>query len=213
MLTLQALAPPPDRPHWHPRTHRPTPPRICDRRHGSRSAAHHQPWTAPAWVTAGSLLATSLAGLVGYRRRRRDRKVRRGQAVPPTDPNLVRRHSGVRVAEEPAGVERADTALRMLAVLLVSASTPTRAPIPQALLRRPDGTVDVFLREPGTAPPPPPWTVTAGGRIWTLPAGAPVTRPEPPPPCPALVQLASTDDGAEFYVDLKALGVRAADAD
>jgi len=219
-----APAPPPQPPPHRPSPGRtppaPTSPPATPTPHQSpgqppgpaHPAATRQPWTKPAWIATGTLLATSLAGLVGYRRRRRDAKVRPGQTVPPPDPTLARLHTALLVvAQDPAGVERVDAALRMLAALHTATPTPTHAPVPQVLLRRPDGTLDVFLRDPATRPPAP-WTATAGGRIWTLPPDATVTRPDLPPPCPALVQLGTTDDGAELYTDLEALGVLAIDA-
>jgi DNA-binding SARP family transcriptional activator len=79
------------------------------------------------------------------------------------------------------------------------------------LLRRTDGTIDVFLRE-AIEQPPSPWQVTGAGQVWTLPGDAQIETPDGPPPCPALIQLGTTDDGAELYVDLEALGVLAIDA-
>jgi hypothetical protein len=113
----------------------------------------------------------------------------------------------VRTAEDPAAVDRVGAALQLLA----AAHTGRRSPVPQVLLRRPDGTIDVYLRD-RVANPTPPWTSNTDGQIWTLPAAAVATKPDRPPPCPALIQLGTTDDDAELYVDLEALGVLAIDA-
>jgi DNA-binding SARP family transcriptional activator len=118
----------------------------------------------------------------------------------------------VLVAEDAAAVDRMDLALRMLAALHAGQPATNPAPVPQVLLRHPDGSIDVFLADPiGIAPAP--WTAAADGQIWTLPADAATTRSDLPPPCPALVQLGTTEDGAELYADLEALGILAIDAD
>jgi DNA-binding SARP family transcriptional activator len=125
----------------------------------------------------------------------------------------------LRRAENPTGIERLDAALRILAATHLHTGGGSGAkpagPIPQVVLRRVDGGIDVFLRHPSTKPPPP-WRVGPDDRIWTLPASATLHLPQEladmPAPCPAVVQLGITNDGAELYVDLEALGVLVIDA-
>jgi hypothetical protein len=90
-------------------------------------------------------------------------------------------------------------------------------PVPEVILRRPGGTLEVFLREPRPAPPAP-WVLGPDPRIWVLPENAEIPAPRNPKvdgmpgPSPALVQLGATNDGSELYVDLEAIGVLAIDA-
>jgi len=104
-------------------------------------------------------------------------------------------------------------ALRHLALQSVPADTHAEAvgivtgPEPLVVLVRPDDTIDIYLRDPHPYPPSP-WEQDVDGRIWILPAGAPLPPlPGMPSPCPLLAQLGTEADGAELYVDLEALGV------
>lgn len=75
------------------------------------------------------------------------------------------------------------------------------------ILRHPaDSRIDVFLAE-AVETAHTPWEARSGGTIWTLAGDAPLADDGTAlVPCPALVQLGTTDDGAELYVDLEALG-------
>ena len=185
----------------------------------SRSTAPSRPGAAaqhrdgattgpPGWMAAagGMTGATALASwaLVMARRRRAThlRGFRAGEVFPPPDPTVGPMTVAVRANADVAGLDRLDAALRHLAGV---AATPV-TPRPQAMLRQPNGDVEVFLAEPiGAAVGP--WTAKAAGAIWAL-AGDAVLPSEldSPSPCPALVQLGTCEDGAELYVDLEALG-------
>jgi DNA-binding SARP family transcriptional activator len=166
-------------------------------------------------VAGASLLASGFAALWAYRRRRRDGKVRPGQAVPPPDPSLVPLHTAIRLTADSDWPTRLDAALRSLAAPHARAEKG-EAPAVQVLLRQPDGDLEVFLRV-GLPALPVPWQPTADPRIWRLPGHEDVMLDEPtramPNPNPAIVQLGTTQDGAEFYIDLEAVGVLAIGAD
>ena len=162
---------------------------------------------APAWVAAATLLATGFAGLWAFRRRRRDSKSRPDRVAPPDDPTLFGLHTALGASEDTEALNRLDVALRHLAAQHVDGS-----PVPQVILRRTDGELEVFFGSPcGFLPKP--WIPRSDLRIWALPADAPLSldiRPglaDMPAPCPALVQLGATDDEAELYIDLEAIGV------
>jgi nucleoid-associated protein YgaU len=199
-------APPTTPPHSTPPQRAPEP-----RPSPAQPVARPRHSNAPAWVTGGVLLTTSVAGLTAYRRRRRDAKVRPGQAVPQPTPELVGLHTAVRADEDNTSIDRVDGALRTLAAVHTGQSDPRRRPVPQVLLHHADGTIDVFLRDP-IDPPAASWTTTTSGQIWTLPRDAPTGKSDGPPPCPALVQLGTTDDDSNLYADLEALGVLGIDA-
>jgi nucleoid-associated protein YgaU len=162
---------------------------------------------APEWVGAATLLATGFIGLWAFRRRRRDSKSRPDRVAPPDDPTLFGLHTTLGAAEDTDAVRHLDTALRILAAQHVDGS-----PVPQVILRRADGELEVFFGSPcGFLPKP--WLPRSDLRIWALPGDARLSldiRPglaDMPAPCPGLVQLGTTDDHAELYVDLEAIGV------
>jgi nucleoid-associated protein YgaU len=177
---------------------------------------HSSPVTRPpAWVAAAAFLATGVIGLWTHRRRRRDASVQPGQRIPPPTPENLALHTGLRLADDPAGVDRLDAALRSLAANHLarrSRASDATGPIPQVIQRHPAGDIEVLLREPCPGPPKP-WTAGPHDQVWTLPAGAALELAQEliamPPPCPALVQLGTTDDATELYADLEALGVLA----
>ncbi|HVF74818.1 MAG TPA: bacterial transcriptional activator domain-containing protein [Acidimicrobiales bacterium] len=130
----------------------------------------------------------------------------------------------VRGNADVSGLARLDAALRHLATKAEldrgnrsrrsghrvprESARQTSEPVPQVILRHPeDSRIEVFLAEPvETAYVP--WEARAGGTIWTLTADAPLTDDGTAlVPCPALVQMGTTDDEAELFVDLEALGI------
>jgi DNA-binding SARP family transcriptional activator len=160
---------------------------------------------ARAWRVTGFLAATALATWVLQEaRRRRSRRLRRsraGQVFPPPDPTVAPTAAAVHANADPPAVGRLDAALRHLANAPCSP-----APFPQVVLRHPNGDVEVFLADP-VADAPTPWTARANGRVWALDAESTLSVDEGfPPPCPALVQLGTCEDGAELFADLEAFG-------
>ncbi|WP_131770944.1 BTAD domain-containing putative transcriptional regulator [Candidatus Protofrankia californiensis] len=164
------------------------------------------------WIAAGGLLAAFLAALWGSRRRRRDSTVRPGDVLSPPDPAVADVSRAVLRADDPDGTRRLDHALRLLTAPHRTDRANT-APLPQVIFRHLDDRIDVYLAAPLTSAPPPPWRPGPDPRVVVLPANADVPTPDPrlPAPCPALVQLGVTDDGAELLVDLEALGTLAVD--
>jgi nucleoid-associated protein YgaU len=183
-----------------------------------------QPPLAPAavWVGAGTLLVTAFVAVSRSRRNRRDGRVRPGRAAPPPDPALVPLHADVLRADNPDAVRRVDAALRTLAAAHrpgegqdgrrrdgAGVGQPSPGPIPQLLFRHPNGDIEVLLREPCDVIAEP-WQSLEDSRIWQLPASSsvpPDVGQDLPHPCPALVQLGTTSQGCEVYLDLEAVGV------
>jgi hypothetical protein len=184
--------------------------------------------TTSEWgVRAGLVGATALATWAMFAARaRRDRRLRgsrAGQVFPPPDPTVEPMAEAVRANARPAAVDRLVAALRHLATGH-DAGEGTRqwrsalreragarrqregAPRPQVVLRHPNDDIEVVVVEP-TEHGFGPWEVRADGRIWALPHDAMLPANDgPESPCPALVQLGVTDDGAELYADLEGLG-------
>ncbi|OHV64187.1 hypothetical protein [Pseudofrankia sp. BMG5.36] len=154
----------------------------------------------------GTLLAAAVLTAVAQRRARRDRQVTVDTTAPPPDPDAAAIHTALLATTPPGPTIRLDEALRDLASLHTDPTTDD-GPLPQVVLARPDGTLDVYLADPiPTAAPP--WQADAHGQVWTLPHDAPLPPTDPglPPPCPTLVQLGTLPDGAAVYADLEALG-------
>jgi len=166
--------------------------------------------TGLAIALSGGLLAAAIVASVAARRRRRDATVTVDTAPPPPTPESAAVHTALLASTSLQPAARLDHALRALAALHTHPGGG--GPLPQVLLARPSGTLDVFLRD-AIPDPPAPWEAEAHGQIWTLPADAtlPTVDLGLPPPCPALVQLGTQPDDAAVYVDLEALGTLALD--
>ncbi|MEU8284133.1 LysM peptidoglycan-binding domain-containing protein [Micromonospora sp. NPDC048905] len=148
---------------------------------------------------AGAGLLSALLLATVLRRRRRQRQHRRpGRRLPHPQGGATER--ALRVAEQPADVDRLDLALRSLAAALAEREQPL-PDIAAAWIV--DREVTVVLSEPGPQPPAP-WI--AAGRDWTLPGGA-VMPPvdEQLSPLPTLVAIGS-QPGRHFLIDLERLG-------
>jgi DNA-binding SARP family transcriptional activator len=158
-------------------------------------------WRITGFLAAATALATWVLQEARRRRSRRLRRSRAGQVFPPSDPTVAPTAAAVHANADPAAVGRLDAALRDLAH-----APSSTAPSPQVLLRHPNGDIEVFLGEP-VADAPAPWSARANGRVWALDAGSALSFDGGlPPPCPALVQLGTCEDGAELFADLEALG-------
>ncbi|MEU3455351.1 LysM peptidoglycan-binding domain-containing protein [Micromonospora sp. NPDC006766] len=146
---------------------------------------------------AGLLSALLLAAVV--RRRTRQRQHRRsGRRIPHPRSGATER--ALRVAEQPADVDRLDLALRSLAAALAEREQPL-PDIAAAWIV--DQSVTVVLTTPG-AQPPAPWIDDRGH--WTLPGDASVPAvTEQLAPLPALVAVGS-QPGRHLLLDLERLG-------
>ncbi|WP_444951016.1 LysM peptidoglycan-binding domain-containing protein [Micromonospora ureilytica] len=146
---------------------------------------------------AGLLSALLLATVV--RRRHRQRQHRRsGRRLPHPRGGATER--ALRVAEQPADVDRLDLALRSLAAALAEREQPLPGIAAAWII---DRDVTVVLSEPGPQPPVP-WIDDQ--RNWTLPGDAaipPVT--EQLAPLPTLVAVGS-QAGRHLLIDLERLG-------
>ncbi|MBL7521710.1 hypothetical protein I6A84_27430, partial [Frankia sp. CNm7] len=171
--------------------------------HGEHSGL--DPWRLVAGIGTSGLLAAAILGAVTQRRRHRDRQTTIDTAPPRPDPDTAALHTALLATATSDPTSRLDHALRALATL--HTDTDTAGPVPQVMLTLPDGTLDVFLRDPLPTPPAP-WEADAHGQVWTLPPGAtlPPVDAGNPPPCPALVGLGTQPDGAAVHADLEALG-------
>ncbi|MEV4824537.1 LysM peptidoglycan-binding domain-containing protein [Micromonospora sp. NPDC049274] len=146
---------------------------------------------------AGLLAALLLAAVV--RRRHRQRQHRRpGRRLPHPRDGATER--ALRVAEQPADVDRLDLALRSLAKALAERDQPL-PDIAAAWIV--DRDVTLVLNEPGPQPPAP-WI--DDHRSWTLPGAATVPPlSEQLAPLPTLVAVGS-QPGRHLLLDLERLG-------
>ncbi|WP_406071204.1 LysM peptidoglycan-binding domain-containing protein [Micromonospora sp. NBC_01638] len=148
---------------------------------------------------AGAGLLSALLLTTVLRRRRRQRQHRRpGRRLPHPQGGATER--ALRVAEQPADVDRLDLALRSLAAALAEREQPL-PDITAAWIV--DRDVTVVLSESGPQPPAP-WIVDR--RDWTLPGDAiipPVN--EQLAPLPTLVAIGS-QPGRHLLIDLERLG-------
>jgi DNA-binding SARP family transcriptional activator len=158
---------------------------------------------------AGTLLAAGVLGTLRRRRRRRAVTLPPGVAVPPPPPSAAELHAEAASAADEPAADRLDRILRHLAVAV--APQPGE-PCPRPLVvQAGDHWVDVMVREPWPAAPPP-WRAEAAGRVWHWdpPAGfePPAPDPERWSPLPALVSAGGQDpDGSHLLVDVEAAGV------
>ncbi|WP_328384190.1 LysM peptidoglycan-binding domain-containing protein (plasmid) [Micromonospora zamorensis] len=151
-------------------------------------------------LAGAGLLSTLLLTRVLRNRRRQQQHRRPGRQLPHPQAGATER--ALRVAEEPADVDRLDAALRSLAAA-VADREPTDVPdIAAAWIV--DQDVTVVLTQP-CVDPPAPWT-RADDHAWILAGGA-----VPPPafgqlaPLPTLVAVGS-QPGRHLLIDLERLG-------
>ncbi|MET8042529.1 LysM peptidoglycan-binding domain-containing protein [Micromonospora sp. NPDC005215] len=148
---------------------------------------------------AGAGLLSALLLATVMRRRRQQRQHRRpGRRLPHPQGGATER--ALRVAEQPADVDRLDLALRSLAAALAEREQPLPDITAAWIVGR---DVTVVLSEP-VPQPPAPWIVNR--RDWTLPGDA-VIPPvnEQLAPLPTLVAIGS-QPGRHLLIDLERLG-------
>ncbi|MFD6608641.1 LysM peptidoglycan-binding domain-containing protein [Micromonospora chalcea] len=148
---------------------------------------------------AGAGLLSALLLTTVLRRRRRQRQHRRpGRRLPHPRRGATERI--LRVAEQPADVDRLDLALRSLAAALAEREQPVPDIIAAWIV---DQTITLVLTEPCPQPPAP-WT--EDGAQWTLPGDAIVPAvTEQLAPLPTLVTVGS-QPGQHLLLDLERLG-------
>lgn len=166
----------------------------------------------PAGIAAATLLATGAAALLASRRKRQLRMMRPGDVLALPDPDLVPTETALRVGADPVGMARLDLSLRALAGQL--AQVPPIVARPEIVVRRPDGSIEVWLDQPLALVRSGPW-VRIEAHVVVLPASVSLdalarTTHGAAAPCPALMLLGRAD-GSEYYLDLEAAGVLALD--
>ncbi|MEU7802754.1 LysM peptidoglycan-binding domain-containing protein [Micromonospora arborensis] len=151
-------------------------------------------------LAGAGLLSTLLLTRVLRNRRRQQQHRRPGRQLPHPQAGATER--ALRVAEEPADVDRLDAALRSLAATVADREPVDVPDIAAAWIA--DQDVTVVLTRP-CADPPAPWT-RGDDTIWVYPGAA-----VPPPadgqlaPLPTLVAVGS-QPGRHLLIDLERLG-------
>jgi hypothetical protein len=169
---------------------------------GHQAHGHTPDWALPTGLAGATLLATWASVEARRRHSYRLRRAKGGSVLPPPDPTIAPTAVAVAANTNVDATERLDAALRHLAAI----ETGPVPPRPQVVLRHGNGELEVYLAMPAERAVAP-WVARADGRIWALPPDATLdVALGVPPPCPALVQLGTCDDGADLYADLEALG-------
>lgn len=150
-------------------------------------------------LTGAGLLSALLLAAV-FRRRRRQRQHRRhGRRLPHPRGGATER--ALRVAEQPADVDRLDIALRSLAADLAARDPALLPDIAGAWIV--GGDVSLVLTGP-CPDPPTPWT--GDGNQWTLPGDVPLPAVDDQlAPLPTLAAVGS-QPGRHLLLDLERLG-------
>ncbi len=157
-------------------------------------------------LLAGSaLVAAGVVASVSRLRRRQRQHRAPGRAPGLPEPSAARAELHLRRAAVDAPFERVDLALRLFAHCL-GRRRPGACPAIAAVSVGPDA-IEILLTEEVDAPTAP-FTVTAGGRAWTLPASVPDDDLHPVAhsqggPAPALVTVGTVDERS-VLIDLEA---------
>jgi DNA-binding SARP family transcriptional activator len=142
-------------------------------------------------------------------RRRQQRYRQPGRRVRLPVGAAARTEQHLRAAAEPESARFLDVALRAMAAGLQRAGL---APPAVEAVQLGPATLEILLREPSPAAPPP-FTATDDGRRWTLPRDLPVARLEASAgdavtPVPALVTVGTSSAG-QLLLNLEAPGLTA----
>lgn len=166
---------------------------------GSHSSAHGNEAATYAGLAAAGLLSALILGIVMPKRRRQQQHRRPQRRLP--HPRGGATETALRIAEQPADVDRLDTALRTLGADLAQHDRNQLPDIVGGWIV--GGTIRVILAAP-CAHPPGEWIDE--GHQWTLPASA--TLPDVDghiAPLPALVAVGH-QPGQQLLLDLERLG-------
>ena len=151
----------------------------------------------------GALLGAGLTALLLVRRRQQYARRRSGRTVARTPAHLVEVEAAIRTADV-GGSEFMNLALRNL-VDQVRAHPDPRLP-DVVMARLDEGHLDLHLRTP-MFDPPPPWTATAEGLIWSVDRSIMLTPSSSLAPYPTLAAIGTDDDGGTWLLDLEAAGI------
>ncbi|WCO67953.1 LysM peptidoglycan-binding domain-containing protein [Iamia majanohamensis] len=167
----------------------------------------------PVAVAVGGLSSIALA--VGLKRlidRRRRRYVddHDGALPGPTPPDQRERHQAIVAQADEDRIDDLQGTLGRLATVLAAASSPQRP----RMVRHADDSLEVLLDQPDTDPPPG-WTSSDDGTVWTL---TEIPDPDdlyygPLSPAPLMVTIGQPEDDAQLYLDLEADGLTALTGD
>lgn len=171
-----------------------------------------------ALVAGGGLLAAGLVVALARARTVARRRRPTGTRIPRPAPDVAAVEVRLRVLAEPDDRAFLDVALRSLSLLTARrrAHDP-HAALPELLAARLTATaLELHLAEPA-ADPPPPYTTSADGRIWTLDKDADLpmdaaTACTVLAPYPGLVPVGHDDTGL-LLLDLEGVGSIAIDGD
>lgn len=138
--------------------------------------------------------------------------MRPGDALPVPDPDLAQAETALRIGADPVGMARLDLSLRALAQQFVASAIVGARP--EVVVRRPDGSIEVWLDQPIESLQPGAWRWLEP-HVLVLAAQVPLETlardgNRAAAPCPALMLLGRAD-GSEYYLDLEAAGVLALD--
>jgi DNA-binding SARP family transcriptional activator len=186
----------------------PTPAPLGEQPHGQADDAVAVPIAAAA-LAIGGLLAVGVVATLARLRRRQQRYRQPGRRIRLPVGRTAHVEEQLRAAAEPEWARFLDAALRAMAAGLRRTGLAT--PIVQAVLLGPTD-LEVLLEEPTEAAPPP-FTLGADGRRWTLPCHIPVAQLEAigedaVAPLPGLVTLGFSDAG-QLMLNLEAPGLTA----
>jgi DNA-binding SARP family transcriptional activator len=164
---------------------------------------------APVALAIGGLLAAGVLTTVARLRRRQRRYRQPGRRVRLPVGAAARTEQHLRAAAEPESARFLDVALRAMAAGIHRAGL---APPTVEAVQLSPATVEILLRDPSTAAPPP-FTLTDDGRRWTLSRDRQVARLEASAadavtPVPALVTVGTSSAG-QLLLNLEAPGLTA----
>ncbi len=164
---------------------------------------------APVALAIGGLLAAGVLTTVARLRRRQQRYRQPGRRARLPVGAAARTEQHLRAAAEPESARFLDVALRAMAAGIHRAGL---APPTAEAVQLGPATLEILLRDPSPAAPPP-FTLTDDGRRWTLSRDRPVARLEASAadavtPLPALVTVGMSSAG-QLLLNLEAPGLTA----
>jgi hypothetical protein len=194
----------------HPAAKPLDPPHRAEHQPPPLDAEDHRTRAVPVGLLGATLMAAGVVATLDRLRRVQQRRRRAGRAVRMPEPAAAPTEIALRraAASSPAG--RLDLALRAFA----HCATHRRNGNPPAVsaVQVGPGGIEILLLEPVDAKPGP-FTLSAGGQVWTLPAGTRDPSLEDAArlvgaPLPALVSVGSLGDST-VLIDLEATGCTA----